>query len=207
VLFTQVGVIHDKLNPTPYIIHVREYIHTYPISTTATQKEDRKMDQKFAIPHSSAPVEEELGKATALFLDLVERNLRIEAVARFKESTGPRFGVFVFVCGGSEVGAAVIWPEERKSANEVVFLETGCVACLEGTKISRGASASEELGGLLAVFSPVSWISSSSGAKRRLPELSIAFIGVKRPPNSSPGSPCHVRPSASVNWYLRVPES
>jgi len=49
--------------------------------------------------------------------------------------------------------------------------------------------------------------SSSSEAKRCFIDGSIAFIGVNLPPNSSPGSPWYMRPSASLKWYLRVFES
>ena len=173
------------------------------------------------MPHSSTRGDRRLGGALTLPLDLVERKLIIEALTRFREKVGPRFDDCF--CGGVGGVAAAIWLEERKSENEDAVCGTGCVACSAGVGIRRGLPASGELGRLsardwhhdrslfhqgdipTAISTPSS--TSSSGAKRCLMEGSIALIGVKRPPNSSPGSPWYARPSASLKWYLRVFES
>jgi len=154
------------------------------------------------MPHSSAPVGGRFGRVETLPFDLVERNAIIEAVVRFRENVELRFDELF--CGGFGGAAVTIWLEERKSENEDGVCGACSVFCSAGVKTGRGPPTSGELRGLLTASSPTS---SSSKAKRCLMEGSIGFIGLKRPPNSSPGSPRYIRPSASVKLYLRVFES
>lgn len=81
----------------------------------------------------------------AVFFDLVELNLIIEVPTRFREKAETRFDV----CGGFGGVAAAIWVEDRKSEKEDAVCGTGRAVCpASGVRISRGLSASEELGGL-----------------------------------------------------------
>lgn len=109
---------------------------------------------------------------------------------------------------GQEVGeGGRSWPGRREDGQRAIRFRGTGGAVYEGAGKYHGSRPHSVRADVPIVVSSSHSTSSSSGAKRYFMVESTVLIGIRRPPNSSPGSPWYMRPWASLKWYLRVFES